>query len=223
MPAVIEAAATALQLYLAAPSMTAGERAYTRVQERWIKRDEDSGTTFRTLPSYERVLGYDRTPQIVAALEEPLEVADVIAVEELGGATAVGEPMESVEGKPSAFDKVVAQLLRFESFSADWDGNDASKPDLASLEDARTFVRALAPESVVPKATLHADGTAALLLMTKDAYVELEFLGSKMVGYFARRGSKEWNDDFSFEDGSLPDALSGIGFALERKQTTAAA
>ena len=208
MPVTAETA-TALHFYLAEPNMTAGKRAYSRVQEKWFKQDEDSGSTFRSLPTYRRVREYDRTTQIIAAAEEPVDVTDVIAVEELGGATAIGEPMEGIESKPSAFDKIVAQLIRFEGFERRLGRKRCFQPNLESLKDARAFIRALAPESIVPQATLHADGTAVLLLLTNDTYVELEFPGSNMVGYFARRGSQEWNDDFSFADGYLPDALSG--------------
>lgn len=215
--------ATAIQLYLAEPSMTAAKQAYALVQEEWIRRDEDSGTTFRSLPSYKRVREYDRTTQGLASLVAPFEVADIIAFQEFIGSTAVSEPIKCVEVIPTAFDRIVAQLIRFESLGPDWDGNDASEPNLESLQDARAFVRSLAPESAVPEATLHADGTAALLLMVDDIYVELEFPGKHMVGYFARRGREEWNDDFSFEGGSLPDALCAIGFVIEKKHSIVAA
>jgi hypothetical protein len=113
-------------------------------------------------------------------------------------------------------DLIVAQLLRMESFDADWDGSDAAKPLSFSLADARKFIRSLAPESVIPRPALHADGHAVLLFHSPDTYAELEFLGDKRIGFYARRGGQEWSDDFVFDGGKLPEGLSQIGFIVEQ-------
>jgi hypothetical protein len=112
-------------------------------------------------------------------------------------------------------DLIVAQLLRFGSLDADWDGNDAAKPQQESLKDAREFIRLLAPESVIPQATLHADGHAVLLLHRPNIYAEIEFLGGKRIGFYARRGGQEWGDEILFNGGDLPVGLSQAGFVIE--------
>jgi hypothetical protein len=135
------------------------------------------------------------------------------------GITGLSTPEDTpalLESPPSASDNAIAQLLRFESFESDWDGNFAAKPSHASLRDAKEFIRALAPESAIPEPALHADGTAVLLLVRSDHYAELEFLGSKRIGYFARRGDEQWNEDFSFDGVVLPGGLRKVGLALER-------
>jgi hypothetical protein len=113
-------------------------------------------------------------------------------------------------------DQAMMQLIRFEQFPSDWDGNGAAKPLRDSLHDARQFIRALAPESTIPRPALHADGHAVLLLNTGDTYAELEFLGDKNIGFYARRGGEEWCDEFFLDVGVLPEGLSQIGFAVER-------
>ncbi len=115
---------------------------------------------------------------------------------------------------PSPADAAVAQILRFEKFEADWDGSDAARPLTYSLKEAHAFIRKLSPDSVIPRAALHADGHAILFIRKPDVYAELEFLGDNKIGFYARRGEQKWSDEISFDGQSLPDGLSQIGFSL---------
>jgi len=212
MPGAIESS-TALHLYLAEPSMTALSSRYAQRRERLVEVEEvGAGGTF----SIRRIVERTSATQDGETLTPTAEISANVIVPRPAEDTTAGGTAILTENPPNASDQLIAQLLRFEKLDADWDGNDAAKPLLGSLRDARDFVRALAPESTIPRPTLHADGTAVLLLLGSDIYAELEFLGSKKIGYFARRGDEEWNDDFSFDGGSLPDALCRIGFVLER-------
>jgi hypothetical protein len=97
------------------------------------------------------------------------------------------------------------------------DGSGAARPSPESLKDAREFIRSLAPESVFPRPALHADGNAVLLLRDADTYAEIEFLGGKKIGFYARRGRDEWADETSFGGASLlPSPMSQLGFAIYR-------
>jgi hypothetical protein len=124
------------------------------------------------------------------------------------------ESMAPAETLPTQADVTVAQLLRLEQLDANWDGNEAAKPLPFSLKDAREFIRALAPESVIPRAALHADGHAILFLRGPDTYAELEFLGMKRIGFYARWGGQEWSDEIDFDGRTLPAGLSQIGLAV---------
>ena len=139
------------------------------------------------------------------------------------GVSTAQESMPESASPLTQADLIVAQLLRMENFDANWDGSEAAKPLVFSLADAREFVRSLAPESVRPRPALHADGHAVLLLNTPDTYAELEFLGDRKIGFYARRGGQEWGEEFSFDGGALPDGLSHIGFVVDRSPRTAAA
>jgi hypothetical protein len=77
----------------------------------------------------------------------------------------------------SRADAAIARLLRLEKLEADWDGSEAAKPIDYSLKDARNFIRKLSPDSVIPRAALHADGHAILFMREPDIYAELEVLG----------------------------------------------
>jgi hypothetical protein len=120
----------------------------------------------------------------------------------------------SVEEPKTQADRTVSQLIQFERLRADWDGNEAAQPLPFSLKDAREFIRALAPESVIPRPALHADGHAILFLRGPDVYAELEFLGKKRISFYARRGRQQWSDEIDFDGRTLPEGLSQIGFAL---------
>jgi hypothetical protein len=115
---------------------------------------------------------------------------------------------------PSSADAAVAQILKFEKIDADWDGSEAAKPLDYSLKEARSFIRKLAPESVIPRPALHADGHAILFVKDADAYAELEFMGNNKISYYARRGGEKWSGEIIFDGGLLPEGLSRIGLSL---------
>jgi hypothetical protein len=117
------------------------------------------------------------------------------------------EPVET------AADRSVGQLLRLGTFGENWDGYKAAKPNDASVNAARKFLRTLAPGSVVPEPTLHADGNALLFYRSADSYVEIEFVDQNRIEFFARRGVSEWSDQFTL-DGPMPVGLLEIGFAI---------
>jgi hypothetical protein len=136
-----------------------------------------------------------------------------VALEGEDGPTASNDnPLPETTKSPA--DVAVSQLIRLERLEADWDGNGAAKPNADTLKDARFFVRALSPESVIPRATLHADGHAILFVRDSDLYGEIEFLGSSKIGFYVRRGNDEWSDEILFDGKSLPEGLSQVGFAL---------
>ncbi len=126
----------------------------------------------------------------------------------------VGITSQGILTERTLADRIVAQILQLKSLGADWDGNDAAKPLGYSLDDAREFIRALAPESVLPRPALHADGHAILFLRQDDLYAELEFMGKMRIGFFARRGNEEWSDEIDFDGQTLPEGLSRVGFAI---------
>lgn len=140
-----------------------------------------------------------------ATAQSAPEMVDASTVAELAASAA--EPLTQA-------DLTVAQLLRFEHMEADWDGIEAAKPLPWSLKDARLFIRSLAPESLIPRPTLHADGHAILFFRGNDVYAELEFLGQNRIGFYAQRGEQQWNDEFYFDGRSLPEGLSKVGFAI---------
>jgi hypothetical protein len=123
----------------------------------------------------------------------------------------------------SQADRVIFSLQRFEKLTADWDGNGGEQPSLVSIRDARDFIRSLAPESAIPRATLHADGHVILFLRAANSYAELEFLGNRKIGYYARRGQQEWSDEIEFLGQALPRGLSDVGFIVSPENASAAA
>jgi hypothetical protein len=140
-----------------------------------------------------------------------------------GGASTAQETVSLADLSLTQADTIVKQLFRFANLSENWDGSGAAKPLADSLGDARYFLRSLAPESILPRAALHADGHAVLLFQTPDVYAELEFLGGKQIGFYSRRGGQEWSDEISFDGATLPEGLSIIGFKTEQSLEPVAA
>jgi hypothetical protein len=187
-------AVTALYLATAEPSLTnLGSRVAQRRERIW----ESDG-----------LLGISTTYQTL-----PIE----------SGASTAKEPSSSLASPLTQADRTIFSLRAFEKFQADWDGNGAEKPSLISIRDAREFIRSLAPESAIPRATLHADGHAILFLRGADSYAELEFLGNGKIGYFARRGDQEWSDEISFTGQNLPRGLSDVGLIVSAQDRAVAA
>jgi hypothetical protein len=196
-------ASTALYLYNAEPSMTAAitsRDAPTR--ERLVA--EQLLTQLWRRAFFERQLETQNLP--ISKNRSKLVEANTVGVT----ATAV---IQAEEPKKTQADRTVAQLLGFENLEANWDGNDAAKPLDFSINDARAFIRALAPESIIPHPALHADGHAILFIRGPDSYTELEFLGNHKIGFYARRDKQEWGEEFFFDGRTLPAGLSEMGFA----------
>jgi hypothetical protein len=139
------------------------------------------------------------------------------------GASTARERVDAGEAPITQADRAIFSLLKLEKLGADWDGAGAERPLSHSIRDAREFIRALAPESAIPRATLHADGHAILFLRNGNRYAELEFLGNKRIGFYARRGAEEWNDEISFVGQELPPGLSDVGFTVGASHRRAAA
>jgi hypothetical protein len=130
-------------------------------------------------------------------------------------ATSVTNTEVAIAAQPGVqtrADASVAQLLKLSDLDLNWDGYGAAKPKRASIDAARSFIRSLAPESIVPQPALHADGNTILFFRADDAYVELEFVDQK-IEFYARRGETEWADELQ-PGGLLPVALSEIGFSI---------
>jgi hypothetical protein len=160
----------------------------------------------RPAPAYYRVVGN------VVELPPWLEPKTDFASSETGTLPEIERPILYTAQSPA--DSAIVQLLRLEKLDADWDGNEAARPLDYSIKDARAFVRMLSPESIIPRATLHADGHAILFVREPDLYAELEFLGDNKIGFYARRGGEKWSEEFIFDGQSLPEGLSQIGFSL---------
>jgi hypothetical protein len=188
-------ASTALYLYTAEPSMTATSSRETQRREQLIASE-----MWRRALARRASVEFE-FPEIGTVSEQPTSA----------NTFSTGPSIPSEEPKTVA-DRAIAQLLGFEHLDSDWDGNHAAKPLAFSIKAARQFIRALAPESVVPRPALHADGHAILFIRGADSYAELEFLGGRRIGYYARRGGQEWSDEFDFDGHTIPAGLSQTGF-----------
>jgi hypothetical protein len=168
----------------------------------FLSRAEPSMTALVASRPAQHVEWVGPRPPVGVVIVSPKPIKSSGSTAELGTASA---------GPSTQADLAIAQLIRLERLDANWDGNDTAKPVVGSLKDAKEFIRALAPESSIPRATLHADGNALLFLHGPDVYAELEFFGNRQIGFYARRGGQEWSDEITFDGRTLPQGLSRIG------------
>src|SRR5215831_16177284 len=160
--------ATMMHLYSALPSPTAAQPAQEFSEHRFV------------FPLWNR-------GQVVLPSDTPRGNTTFVAEAGFQSASAVQATNPAAANYDQGpADLAVAQLLRMEEWDADWDGNGAAKPLGFSLKDARAFIRALSPESVIPKATLHADGHTILFVNGPEIYAELEFLEDHRIGFYVR-------------------------------------
>jgi hypothetical protein len=229
MPATIEAS-TVLYLYTAETSMTAiaSRLAQRREQLARVREQAIPAEVLRldqwqeqAIPAGEQAISTEllwlaqrRLQSVTLETQAPQPRGQGVTTVSRGTMSVTPDASVRSEEPKTQADRIVAQLVQFERMDADWDGDGAAKPLQFSLKDARTFIRALAPESVMPRPALHADGHAILFLRGPDTYAELEFLGKKRIGFYARRGEQEWSDEIDFDGHTLPVGLSQIGFAI---------
>jgi hypothetical protein len=178
------ATAVAIHLYAEEPNITALAQRSAQQRVLWIP------------PEFSNVNGTFR----------PVATAE--------GVSTVQKNVVSVQSQLTKADLITAQLLRMEQWDSDWDGSGAAKPLPLSRKDARAFIRTLAPESIIPRPALHADGHAILFMRGPDTYAELEFLGNQRIGFYARWGGQEWADEIEFDGCTIPEELLQIGFVV---------
>lgn len=95
---------------------------------------------------------------------------------------------------------LIARLREWERYPANWDGEGALSPKLASLLAASSFACALDRDDVMPQPMLNDNGRAGLFWDDGGLYAELEFLENGKVAYYIER----------VIDGRAPDRHKGV-------------
>ena len=80
----------------------------------------------------------------------------------------------------------VSQLREWRHLNENHDGERARAPDMASLIDAESFVRAWLDLSLAPEPMLFANGRAGLFWDERGVYADLEFHGKGRLSYFVK-------------------------------------
>ena len=153
--------------------------------------------------------------------EEPHQIVSSItpeaALQSVDVTTAQAAPTTQAAGTDignSDADIAVSQLIKMKTLKKDWDGYGAAEPIAASIQLAHNFIRRLAPESVVPKPSLHADGHVILFHKDGKRYAEIEFFADGTIGCFVKQGSKTWGDTLKFDGSTLSQELQNVGLSL---------
>lgn len=87
----------------------------------------------------------------------------------------------------SAQEEAIGELRGWALLDANWDGEGAIRPNVASLREAEAFVRLLESENL-PEPMLLANGRGGLYWNDNGIYADLEFTGDGNVTYFVEHG-----------------------------------
>ena len=103
----------------------------------------------------------------------------------------------------------IGELRRWEQLPADWDGEGAAAPNLASLREASKFA-CLRPADADVEPMLHASGRAGLYFRTPTLYADIEFFGDGRVAYFIERSGDRHKGVINFDSTTMPAVLATL-------------
>ena len=128
------------------------------------------------------------------------------------GSTAVEQLMQAnvAERQTSPVERIVGELRRWATLSANWDGQGATAPRERSVKESVAFVRLLAPGIPLPDPMMHANGRAGLFWQEGDLYADLEFLGDGHMAYFVERGGDKHKGVIQFNSQNLPPVMNTL-------------
>ncbi len=104
-------------------------------------------------------------------------------------------------------EKIIGELRLLNLMSANWDGEDAVKPNLSAIKDAVSFARNLDDKFYMPEPMLHETGNVSLYWNTKDSYADIEFLGEKRFAYFIKHEEDKHKGVCKINDEKMPAVL----------------
>lgn len=119
-----------------------------------------------------------------------------------------------VERPTTDREHAIAEIRRWKSLEAGWDGEGAAAPQHPSLDDAGAFACALESRHLTPEPMLHTSGRAGLYWRTGGLYADLEFLGNGRIAFYYENDSHGGADRLKgvvhFDGKNLPGVLEAL-------------
>jgi hypothetical protein len=88
-------------------------------------------------------------------------------------------------------EKIVDELLSWELYEENWDGEGAVKPCKHSISLAIEFLKAMPQTIVYPEPMLNANGHAGLFWDIENFYADIEFYEDDRITYFIKHSDKD--------------------------------
>lgn len=123
-------------------------------------------------------------------------------------------PAESVLSRQASRDTTprehaIGEFRRWEQLPANWDGEGAAAPNVASLREASNFACLRAAGSEI-EPMLHASGRAGLCFRTATLYADVEFFGDGRASYFIERNGDRHKGVINFDSKTMPAVLETL-------------
>ena len=108
-------------------------------------------------------------------------------------------------------EELIGVLREWRLMTENWDGEGATAPNLASIEEAVSFTNALLPDCLLPEPLLHASGRAGLYWNEADLYADLEFTGDGRITYYIEhRGKGKHKGGMTYDRAEMPAVLATL-------------
>ena len=144
-------------------------------------------------------------PEAISAVARPAPTKTYQTVRSSNiGSVANDEAFYTPVRETTSQELLIGELRNWALFGDDWDGEGASRPLSASINDAVSFARLLDSSVREPEPMLLASGHAALFWNDGDLYADLEFIGNNRVAYFVQKNDDKHKGVTTFDSAKMP-------------------
>ena len=120
------------------------------------------------------------------------------------GSVANDEIFDTPVRETTSQELMIGELRNWALFGDNWDGEGASRPSSASINDAVSFARLLDANVRESEPMLLASGHAALFWNEAGLYADLEFIGNNRIAYFVQRNNDKHKGVVTFDPEKIP-------------------
>lgn len=123
------------------------------------------------------------------------------------------DPMKRNGSNPDFRSTIIGDIRSFSDLKPGWDGYGGKPPSQQAIDDAIAFLGLLPFDCPEPTVLPAGDGEIGFVWDIADAYIDVGFLGDRVLSYFARvgRDSAEVFGDVPFSGRGIPrDLISAI-------------
>lgn len=131
-------------------------------------------------------------------------------------------PTARENGKPTAKDKLHAELISYAWLPQGWDGYDGKPAQLQAVTDAIAFLDLKPADIPLPYPQIAPDGEVGLYWRTDEVYADVGFYGNSEFSYYARytplgrQVTEDGRDHCSLKIDAWPEGLLLILNKLDR-------
>lgn len=108
------------------------------------------------------------------------------------------------------YERAIAELRSWHSFSENWDGEGALSPIVDTLKLAEKFTGLLDGPISAPEPMLNASGRAGLFWNLPALYADLEFYPDNRIAYYIEKNGDKHKGVATFQEEQLPTVFTAL-------------